>query len=156
MRMHRGSFLCLESSMKPAPCCFVFVRCCAEIVSELSHVSPPCVAAKKEEQELNAQKDAGASKGQQQQQQQVPNQDTPAEPTSSSSTAAKAALSPSAVTGGIAFAARSHQGIAEKAKEVRHLARFKQACLCVDFLHHTKERELSSWHDANQKVIICS
>ena len=123
----------------------------------MSYVFPPCVAAKKEEQELKAQKDAGASKGQQQQQQQqqqAPNQETPAEPTSSSSTAAKA-LSPSAVTGGIAFAARSHQGIAEKAKEVRLLARFKQACLCVDLLHHTKERELSSWHDANQKELTC-
>ena len=121
----------------------------------MSYVSPPCVAAKKEDQELKAQKDAGASKSQQQQQQQqAPNQETPAEPTSSSSTAAKA-LSPSAVTSGIAFAARSHQGIAEKAKEVRLLARFKQACLCVDLLHHTKERELSSWHDANQKVLTC-
>ena len=124
----------------------------------MSHVFPSCVAAKKEEQELKAQKDAGASKGQQQQQQQqqqqAPNQETPAEPTSSSSTAAKA-LSPSAVTGGIAFAARSHQGIAEKAKEVRLLVGFKQACLCIDLLHHTKERELSSWHDANQKVLTC-
>jgi hypothetical protein len=91
----------------------------------------PCVAAKKEDEELKAQKDAGASKGQQQQQQR-PNQDTLAEPTSSSATAAKAALSSPAVTGGIAFAARSHQGIAEKAKEVRLLAHFKQACLYVD------------------------
>lgn len=117
---------------------------------------PPCTAAKKEEEELKAQKDAAASKGQQQQQQQQqpPSQDTVAEPTSSSSTAAKA-LSPSAVTGGIAFAARSHQGIAEKAKEVRLLVGFKQACLCIDLLHHTKERELSSWHDANQKVLTC-
>jgi len=115
----------------------------------------PCVAAKKEEEELKAQKDAAASKGQQQQQQQqqLPNQDTLAEPTSSSSTAAKAALSPSAVTGGIAFAARSHQGIAEKAKEVRLLAHFKQACLYVDFLCHTNERKLSCWRDANQRVL---
>ncbi len=101
---------------------------------------PPCVAAKKEEEELKAQKDAGASKGQQQQQQQPPNRDTLAEPTSSSSTAARAALSPSAVTGGIAFAARSHQGIAEKAKEVRLHAHFKQACLYVDFCV-TQKRE---------------
>ena len=101
---------------------------------------PPCVAAKKEEEELKAQKDLGAPKGQQQQQQQPPNGDTLAEPTSSSSTAARAALSPSAVTGGIAFAARSHQGIAEKAKEVRLLAHFKQACLYVDFCV-TRKRE---------------
>ena len=115
---------------------------------------PPCSAAKKEEEELKAQKDAAASKGQQQQQQQQqpPSQDTVAEPTSSSSTAARAALSPSAVSGGIAFAARSHQGIADKAKEVRLLARFKQACLYVVF-YHTDEKELSFWCDAGQRVL---
>lgn len=119
--------------MKPLPCCFTLVRCCVKIFAVITRV-PPCAAAKKEEEELRAQKDAGASRGQQQQQQRLPNQDTLAEPTSSSSTAAKAASSPSAVTGGIAFAARSHQGIAEKAKEVRLLAPFKQARLDVDCL----------------------
>ncbi|KAL0051806.1 hypothetical protein WJX82_002492 [Trebouxia sp. C0006] len=86
-----------------------------------SQIPKLLAAAKKEEEELKAQKDAAASKGQQQQQQQQqpPSQDTVAEPTSSSSTAARAALSPSAVSGGIAFAARSHQGIADKAKEVQ-------------------------------------
>ncbi len=104
---------------------------------------PPCVVAKNEEEELKAQKDAAASKGQQQQQQQQqpPNQDTLAEPTSSSSTAAKAALSPSAVTGGIAFAARSHQGIADKAKEVRLLACDQASPPVCRFVYHIEERE---------------
>ncbi len=125
--------------MKPVPCCFVWSVAVSRLLLHSVTCVCPCVAAKEEEEELKAQKVAGASKGQQQQQQQPPNQDTLAEPTSSSSAAAKAALSPSAVTGGIAFAARSHQGIAEKAKEVRLLARFKQACLYVDFFITQKE-----------------
>ena len=81
----------------------------------LSHMSPSLhylVAAKKEEEELKTQKEAGTSRPPQQQQQPQPNQDPPAD------SVTKAASALSSATGTINLASKSHQGIAEKAKEV--------------------------------------
>ena len=86
-------------------------------------MSPPLHyldAAKKEDEELKAQKEAGTSKPQQQPQQQQqqpqPNQDPSAD------SVAKAASALSSATGTINLASKSHQGIAEKAKEVNTAA----------------------------------
>ena len=112
--MHSGH----QSAHSVALCPLSSVR---QFSLKLLRMSPPLhylVAAKKEEEELKRQKEAGTSKPpqQQQQQQQQPNQDPPAD------SVAKAASALSSATGTINLASKSHQGIAEKAKEVNTAA----------------------------------
>ena len=95
-----------------------FALCCtaSDVLCTVGHYA----AAKKEEEELKTQKRSSQASSLQQQ------QGGEVHPTSSSDQP-KAASTSSSVAGSISLAAWSHQGIAEKAKEV---VSSRMPCLC--------------------------
>ena len=103
-------------------------ECCFRFPCFYESDIPLFAAARKEDEEIKAQKSRTQIKTVQQQQ-----QDDKGQP-ASSSTQPKA-NSATSTAGSISLAARSHQGIAEKAKEVVHAMPLPKAILFLCFGH---------------------